>query len=65
MLLVYGERFSYADAARVVDAPSETIARRAGRALANYAEHLSGLTSATAPDASVETLHPSSEPNDD
>ena len=65
MLLVYGERFSYADAARVVDAPSETIARRAGGALATYAEHLNVLTSAPEPDASVETLHPSSESSHD
>jgi len=65
MLLVYGERFSYVDAAMVVDAPSETIARRAGRALANYAEHLNVLTSAAGPDASVEMLRPSSEPSDD
>ena len=65
MLLVYGERFSYADAAKVVDAPTETIALRAGRALANYAEHLNGLTSAAESDARVEVLHPSGETSDD
>lgn len=65
MLLVYGERFSYADAAKVVDAPTDTIARRAGRSLANYAEHLNGLTSAAKSDAKVEVLHPSSETSDD
>jgi len=68
MLLVYGERFSYGDAAKVVDAPAETIARRAGRSLANYAEHLNVLTSAAESDAKVdkvELLHQSSEPGDD
>ena len=65
MLLVYGERFSYADAAIVLEASRDTVAERACRTLAAYAEHLNLLASAPRTEAMVEALPMSVEVSDD
>jgi RNA polymerase sigma-70 factor (ECF subfamily) len=56
LLLVYGERFDYIDAGRVLDVPSETIGARLVRISANLADRLSAIESPAS--ATVETLYP-------
>lgn len=58
VLLVYGEGFSYEDAARVLDAPTETIAARVGRALAALIDSVGPLDGRGRTEATVEPFHP-------
>jgi len=57
LLLVYGERFDYIDAGRVLDVPSETIGARLVRISATLADRLSADEQAPA-SATVATLYP-------
>jgi RNA polymerase sigma-70 factor, ECF subfamily len=57
LLLVYGERFDYIDAGRVLDVPAETIGARLVRISANFADRLSARAQ-TPSSASVATLYP-------
>ncbi len=57
LLLVYGERFDYIDAGRVLDVPSETIGARLVRISASLADRLSADEPAPA-SATVATLYP-------
>jgi RNA polymerase sigma-70 factor (ECF subfamily) len=57
LLLVYGERFDYIDAGRVLDVPSETIGARLMRISASLADRLSANAQAPA-SATVATLYP-------
>lgn len=57
LLLVYGERFDYIDAGRVLDVPSETIGARLVRISASLADRLSANEHAPT-SASVATLYP-------
>ena len=58
MLLVYGEGQSYEDAAKLLDTPLETIARRAARGLVAFNAHLDGPVSGTPHEADVQHLYP-------
>jgi RNA polymerase sigma-70 factor (ECF subfamily) len=57
LLLVYGERFDYIDAGRVLDVPSETIGTRLVRISATLADRLSASAQVPA-SATVATLYP-------
>ena len=57
LLLVYGERFDYIDAGRVLDVPSETIGARLVRISATLADRLSASEQGV-PSATIATLYP-------
>ncbi len=62
LLLVYGERFDYIDAGRVLDVPSETIGARLVRISASLADRLSADQPIPA-SATVATLYPGNGPS--
>lgn len=62
LLLVYGERFDYIDAGRVLDVPSETIGARLVRISASLADRLSA-NEQTPAIATVATLYPGNGPS--
>lgn len=64
VLLIFGEKFSYEDAAAVLDAKVETVTTRAVRALATLVDRLEKPAPDAQSDAKVETLYPAeSQPN--
>ena len=56
VLLIYGDGFSYDEAAQILDAPSQTIVARVSRALGSFIERADWLDSAGPAGASVEQL---------
>lgn len=64
VLLIFGEKFSYEDAAAVLDTSVDTVTTRAVRALAALVDRLESQSSSTQSAAEVETLYPAeSQPN--
>lgn len=55
-LLVYGEGFSYDEAARILDTPKQTVIARVSRALASFIERADWIDSARLYVAKVEQL---------
>lgn len=58
LLLIYGEGQFYEDAAKLLDTPLETIARRAARSLIAFSAHLDGSTSISTHEAEIQHLYP-------
>jgi len=56
LLLIYGDGFSYGEAAKILDAPSQTIIARVARALGSFIERADWLESTALAGASVEQL---------
>ncbi len=56
VLLIYGDGFSYDEAAQILDAPSQTIVARVSRALGSFIERADWLDSTALAGASVEQL---------
>lgn len=64
VLLIFGEKFSYEDAAAVLDATIETVTTRAVRGLAALVDRLEMRSQEHYSEAEVETLYPAeSQPN--
>ena len=57
VLLVYGDGFSYGEAARILDTPSHRVIARVSRALASFIERAGWLDSAGLYGAKVEQLN--------
>lgn len=57
VLLVYGDGFSYDEAGRILDTPSQTVIVRVSRALASFIERADWLDSAGLYGAKVEQLN--------
>ena len=58
VLLIFGEKFSYEDAAVVLDAPIETVTLRAVRGLASLVDRIENDQSQTLTGADVAQLYP-------
>lgn len=58
LLLIYGEGFTYDEAAQIVDAPTQTVVERAARALAALIERAGLMDGSAASGAQIEPLYP-------
>lgn len=58
VLLIYGDGFSYDEAAVILDAPRQTVVERAARALSTMIDRIGPASDASGEGAVVEALYP-------
>lgn len=58
LLLIYGEGFTYDEAAQILDAPTQTVMERATRALSVVIERAGLMGGGTASGAQIESFYP-------